>query len=70
MTKNPWNLTPVQTQIIDAVTKFGRVKVVAGHLNMSTSAVQNHLNKVRKKMGVCDVTLAALAWDRHVRGGK
>ena len=70
MTENPWNLTPPQILVIEALTQFGATKLIAKNLGLSVKAVENYRANIRRRMRVTNMTLAAVMWDRHVRGGK
>ena len=70
MTENPWNLTPKEIAVIEAITRLGARKLVVKELSLSTVAVDKSLQAAYTKMGAKNTLVAAVAWDRHVRIGQ
>jgi DNA-binding NarL/FixJ family response regulator len=65
---NPWNLTPQQVRVLDALSETGNTKATARALDLTIRAVEEHLYHLYKRMGVKNRLLAVLAWDRNKRG--
>lgn len=66
---NPWKLTPAECKAMDAMIKFGSVKLAALSLKLSPSTVQNHCQTAGGKMGFSSSYLTKyLMWDRFRRG--
>ncbi|MEA1901381.1 MAG: helix-turn-helix transcriptional regulator, partial [Thermodesulfobacteriota bacterium] len=45
-------LTPAENQIIDLVRHGKTTKEIAQFLNLATSTIDTHRNKIRKKLGI------------------
>jgi DNA-binding CsgD family transcriptional regulator len=65
---NPWNLTALEQQALDAITVKGSTKAAARGLGIDPKKLDNALLRVRTKMNAPSTLLAAVRWDRHVRG--
>lgn len=65
----PWNLTPRQVQVLDALIEEGEHSTgIAAQLGISSKAVDTHLTRCYGAMGARSRVDAALMWDRWKRG--
>jgi FixJ family two-component response regulator len=65
---NPWNLTPRQAQVMDAIVSTGCNKRAADALGLSHYTICSHMRSVIDRMGMQTYLQRALAWDRWRRG--
>ena len=63
---NPWNLTPRQIVVMEAVIRLGISKEVARELRIEVKAVENLRVSISKKMNA-PMLVAAVMWDRFAR---
>ena len=66
---NPWNLTPAQSRVMDAMCAHGCHKLAAQALGISAKTVEVHTGLVAARMEPLRTPLMRyLAWDRWRRG--
>lgn len=68
--QNPWKLTPRQCDSLRAICETGSVVAASARLGLTVHTVDGHLDLARRAMGVSTTLLAALEWDRYVRGAE
>lgn len=64
---NPWNLTPREADVMDALIARGSYKAVSDSLGISKKTVEAHIGAAKKKMGSRSAIHHALQWDRWRR---
>ena len=64
---NPWNLTPGQVEVMDAICTHGCQKLAAAALGLSVKTVQAHADKAGQRIGARTMLAKYLAWDRWRR---
>lgn len=67
---NPWNLTGRECDTIEAVVKMGSAKLAAREIGVAPKTVEIFMHSVRQKMGVHHTVIAAVAYDRFIRGAR
>jgi DNA-binding NarL/FixJ family response regulator len=65
---NPWNLTPRQTEILDALVEVGCNKLVARQLGVNVRTLETHMARAFARMQIKNRMVAVIAWDRYRRG--
>jgi FixJ family two-component response regulator len=66
---NPWRLTPRQEQLLDAYIASGQVTLAAEKVGMQESTANEHLGRVKRRMGKRFLIHAVLEWDRWRNNG-
>lgn len=64
---NPWNITPRQAEILQALAEHGERKLIARELGISPMTVKVHVAEAISRMGVGTTVQAAVKWDRWKR---
>ena len=64
---NPYGLTPLEVQCIEAMIAKGTAKAAARSLNITQLAVSQSMVRVRRRMDAGNTILALFMWDRHTR---
>ena len=65
---NPWNLSPLAEQALDAIIEHGGQKEAARQLGIPIKALEMRMEKARQKMGAPGRILDLILWDRYRRG--
>lgn len=64
---NPWNLTPQQAAVMDAVCIHGCQKAAAKVLGLSIKTVEAHAQHAGESMGMDGKLLKYIHWDRWMQ---
>jgi DNA-binding NarL/FixJ family response regulator len=67
---NPWNLSPAQCAVLQAILENYVLRDAALVLAMSHRTVETHMDRVRTTMKAVNTMHAVLMWDRHWREQK
>jgi hypothetical protein len=62
--QNPWDLSPRQIEVMEAMCKLGCAKLVAKDLNLSLKTIHAHLYDTSRRMRKRFSLTKYLAWDR------
>lgn len=66
---NPWGLSPMQCETLDAVCKFGNIRLASLAMKKSPHTLLQHTQNAGKKMGhTSTLVIKCLMWDRFRRG--
>lgn len=65
---NPWNLSPLAEQALDAIIEHGGQKEAARQLGIPIKALEMRMEKARLKMGAPGRIRYLILWDRYRRG--
>ena len=64
---NPWNLTPGQARVMNAICAHGCHKLAAQALGLSVKTIELHASHVGLRMGTRTMLQKYLEWDRWTR---
>lgn len=67
MRVSPWGLSEQQARTMDVFIEHGCPKLVCRQMDISLAAYNDRVKKVRQKMGVGSIVVAAIQWDRWRR---
>lgn len=67
-TSNPWNLSTLQCQALEATIEHGREKVAAESVGVSRSAFISRMREAKRVMGAPTRIHAIVQFDRWARG--
>lgn len=62
--QNPWNLSPREIEVMEAMCKLGCAKLVAKDLSLSLKTIYDYLYNTSKRMRKRFSLTKYLAWDR------
>lgn len=65
--RNYWHLTDREIQVIEAMMDVESNKAIATMLRIEVKTVEQHMQNIRRKMGVHSKVGVALKWDRTQR---
>lgn len=65
--RNYWHLTDREIQVIEAMMDVESNKGIANMLRIELKTVEQHMQNIRRKMGVHSKVGVAIKWDRTQR---
>lgn len=64
---NPWDLSPSQCAVMNALAEHFTVQRASDALHMAKKTTEVHLTRAREAMGCVNTMQAVLMWDRNQR---
>lgn len=64
---NPWNFSPRECQVLDALVLHGHNKAIGRQLGLADSTITLHIRHAAEKAGVEHRVAVAILWDRFKR---
>jgi DNA-binding NarL/FixJ family response regulator len=65
--ETPWNLTPSQQRVMNALAETGNLKLASRLLDVNLNTSEELARRAMHKMGAPNRTMAVLTWDRFRR---